>query len=77
MNNETPTPRGTKRDPLSQSPNENNQQKIAKSKDLQEPTKHMKKKVKTHISKKEKKALDKMEAEEIAREEMSTFRTTI
>ena len=37
----------------------------------------MKKKVKTHISKKEKKALDKMEAEEIAREEMSTFRTTI
>ena len=28
-----------------------------------------KKKVKTHISKKEKKALDKLEAEEIAREE--------
>ena len=31
-----------------------------------------KKKVKTHISKKEKKALDKLEAEEIAREEIST-----
>ena len=32
-----------------------------------------KKKMKTHISKKEKKALDKLEAEEIAREESSIF----